>query len=236
LQGAIIAAGHGERLQKGGETLPKPLVQLGAHPLLVRQANAMLRVGADQVLAVVNSETARLIEAHKIELPERLRVVVRDTANSMESLFVLGESLARGSFLLATVDAVIPGPEFARFIRLATEMTAPGARPHFEGALGVVRWRGDKRPLFVCVEDDGMIAALGEDEAPTVTAGVYLLPTRVFDFVPNARRAHLAALRQFLAMLVGEGMRLGAIELAGVIDVDEAADLEAARARIEVPR
>jgi choline kinase len=236
LQGAIIAAGRGERLRKSGEALPKPLVQLGGQSLLVRQIYAMLRAGVDEVLAVVNSETARLIETQKVELPGRLKLFVRDTANSMESLFVLGEKLARGSFLLATVDAVIPEPEFARFVRLATEMTASGPARCFDGALALARWRGDKRPLFVRVGGDGAITALGDDQAPTVTAGVYLLPTRVFDFVASARKAHLAALRQFLAMLVGEGMRLGVVELADVIDVDETADLEAARARIELSR
>jgi hypothetical protein len=64
----------------------------------------------------------------------------------------------------------------------------------------------------------------------TVTAGVYLLPSRVFDFAQAARAAGLGALRQFLAMLIMDGMRFGAIELEGVIDVDEEADLDAARA------
>lgn len=236
MQGAIIAAGHGERLRKGGQAVPKPLVQLEGQTLLGRQAEAMLRVGVTEVLAVVNSETARLIEEQRVELPGRLKLFVRDTANSMESLFVLGENLERGSFLLATVDAVVPGLEFARFMRLAVEMTASGPKPRFAGALGVTGWRGDKRPLFVRVAGDGAISALGEDQGSIVTAGVYLLPTRVFEFVASARRARLSALRRFLAMLVGQGMRLGAVELAGVIDIDEAADLEAARASLQRSR
>ena len=47
-----------------------------------------------------------------------------------------------------------------------------------------------------------------------------------------ARRAGLDALRRFLAMLIERGMRLGAIEIEGSIDVDEAADLDAARLAI----
>jgi hypothetical protein len=37
-------------------------------------------------------------------------------------------------------------------------------------------------------------------------------------------------------MLIDHGMRLGAIELANVIDVDEASDLALARAALEVAR
>ncbi len=235
LPGTIIAAGRGERLRKGGENLPKPMVKLGGEPLLLRQARAMLRAGAASVAAVVNSETGVLIAAGSPEMPVELSLIVRDTANSMESLFALGENLAFPRFLLATVDAVIPDPEFARFVRLGLEMTGADRGPRFDGILGVVRWRGDRRPLFAEVTA-GTVTALGDGPAPTVTAGVYLLPTRIFGFADAARRAGLGALREFLGMLIEKGVRFGAVELSGVIDVDELADLEAARAKIEAPR
>jgi len=236
LQGAIIAAGRGERLRRNGEDIPKPLVRIGGETLLARQARAMMRVGAQEVLAIVNSETAEVIARDRIELPANLRLMVRDTANSMESLLALGEVLAPGSFLLATVDAIIADAEFAKFIEQARALiTKPEVRG-FDGILGVVKWRGDKRPLFAKIAADRAIIALGDDEAPLVTAGVYLLPTSIFAFADNARRAQLSALRRFLRMLIDKGIRLGAVELADVIDVDEAADLAAARVAVEVRR
>ena len=119
LQGAIIAAGRGERLRAEGEDIPKPLVRIGGETLLARQARAMTRVGAREVLAIVNSETAEVIARDRIELPANLRLMVRDTGNSMESLLALGEQLAPGNFLLATVDAIIADAEFAKFIEQA---------------------------------------------------------------------------------------------------------------------
>jgi len=65
-----------------------------------------------------------------------------------------------------------------------------------------------------------------------VTAGIYLFSTRIFAFGDKARSAGLDALRRYLALLIGEGMRIAGIELTGVIDVDEAADLDAARALV----
>jgi hypothetical protein len=47
----------------------------------------------------------------------------------------------------------------------------------FDGALGVVRWRGDSKPLFAEVAPDATITHLGDEQASTVTAGVYLLPS-----------------------------------------------------------
>ena len=236
LQGAIIAAGRGERLRSNGEEIPKPLVRIGGETLLARQARAMMRIGAREVLAIVNSETAEVIARDRIELPDKLRVMVRDTANSMESLLALGELLAPGNFLLATVDAIIPDAQFAKFIEQARALITKPEVGGFDGILGVVKWRGDKKPLFAKIAADREIVALGDDEVPMVTAGVYLLPTSIFAFADNARRAQLSALRRFLGMLIDNGIRLGAVELADVIDVDEAADLAAARVAVEVRR
>lgn len=236
LQGAIIAAGRGERLRRSGEEIPKPLVRIDGETLLTRQARAMTRVGAREVLAIVNSETAEVIARDRIEMPGNLRLIVRDTASSMESLLALGEVLAPGNFLLATVDAIIADTEFAKFIEQARALITKGQIHGFDGVLGVVKWRGDTKPLFAKIAPDREIVALGDDEASMVTAGVYLLPTSIFAFADDARRAQLSALRRFLAMLIDNRVRLGAVELANVIDVDEAADLAAARVAVEVRR
>jgi choline kinase len=236
LQGAVIAAGSGERLRKGGEDIPKPLVRIGGETLLIRQARAMMRVGVREVLAIVNSETAEVIARDRIELPEKLRLMVRDTANSMESLLALGEVLAPGNFLLATVDAIIADAEFTKFIEQAHALITKSEVRGFDGILGVVKWRGDTKPLFAEIAPDREIVALGDEQGHMVTAGVYLLPTSIFAFADDARRAQLSALRRFLAMLIDNKVRLGAVELADVIDVDEAADLAAARVALEVRR
>ncbi len=229
--GAILAAGRGERLRRSGaEPLPKPLVEVSGEPLLARQARAMLAAGACEVTAAINSETAAFLRSHKIALPPELKLIVRDTANSMETLFALGEAVAPGRLLLATVDAVVPPAEFSRFAREALARTATGASDGFDAMLALTRWRGDKRPLFAHVTEARLITELSERESALVTAGIYFLPTRVFALAARARALGLDALRRFLGLLIAEKVRLGAVEVAGVIDDDEPADLAAARA------
>jgi NDP-sugar pyrophosphorylase family protein len=230
LQGAIIAAGRGDRLRGAVGGLPKPLVELGGETMLVRQGCVLRAAGAESVVALVNSETARLIDDRAIRIPPWLRLRTRDTANSMESLFTLGEYL-RGSphFILATVDAVVSEDELADFAEGAVRMTS-AREARFQGALAVVRWRGDERPLFVGAAGDGAIANIGERRSDLVTAGFYFLPASIFDLEARARAERLDAMRKLLAMAVRNGMRLAAIELKTAIDVDEAADLVSARA------
>lgn len=229
LSGAIIAAGRGERLRRAVGGLPKPLVEVGGEVLLMRQVQAMLALGLEPVHAIVNSETARIMTARRINLPAAVDLVVRDTPNSMESLLTLGERLAPGRFVLSTVDVVIERDEFGRFVERACELTDPERPAHHEGALGVVKWRGDRHPLFADVAADGLIVGLNRTETECVTAGVYLFSTRIFDHAADARTRGLDAMRRFLAMLVEVGMRFAAVELAAAIDVDEGADLDAAR-------
>ncbi len=235
---AILAAGTGERLRAAAHGLPKPLVEVAGRTLLARQAEALLDAGANSVLAVVNSETAGLIRERAVKLPRELELVVRDTPNSMETLFAIGERLRAGRFLLATVDAIVPRPEFRRFAAEARELT-PGASG-FDGALAVVKWRGDRRPLFAAVAADGLIRGLGGSElgesggseTPLVTAGLYFFSTAIFRFVEPARASGLGAMREYLSYLIRAGMRLKAIEVSGAIDIDEAPDLAAARAML----
>lgn len=226
--GAIIAAGRGERLRSAVAGTPKPLVELNGEVMLLRQARMLRDAGAATVVALVNSETARFIDARRIEFPPWMTMRVRDTASSMESLFALGEDLrGAGHFILATVDSVTDAGELETFTIRAAQLTRSG---RFDGALAVVRWRGDRRPLFAAIDTDGAITALGELESPLVTAGFYWLPCTIFDLAPRARAAGLDAMRRLLSMAVRSGMRLAAIELASAIDVDESGDLNAARA------
>ena len=237
LQGAIIAAGRGDRLRVSTrDDIPKPLVKLGGEAMLSRQARALLAAGASSVVAVINSETARVANENEnrlaLELPPSMRLVVRDTANSMETMLALGDVLEPGWFLAATVDAVIPLVELVRFVNESRRKIEECRDKNLAGVLAVTRWRGEAKPLFADVTENGLIRQLGNRHTSMVTAGLYFLSTRVFDYAADARRAGLDALRRFLALLIERGMRLEAVEIEGSIDVDEASDLDAARLAI----
>jgi NDP-sugar pyrophosphorylase family protein len=227
LSGAILAAGRGQRLRPASGAIPKPLIELGGQPLLLRQIDLLIKTGASPIHVIVNSETRRLMHQRELRLPDGVEVIVGDTGNSMESLLRLGEHIAPGFFLLMTVDAILYAPDFGNFVTNATKITT-NPRLRLDGALGVVKWRGDANPLFAEITDDGVITALGQRQAPMVTAGVYLFSTAIFDHAAEARTRGLNAMRRFLGMLLEKGARFAALEVPLAIDVDEAADLRAA--------
>jgi choline kinase len=227
LSGAIIAAGRGERLRAASGGLPKPLVELGGKILLIRQIEALMRLGANPIHVIVNSETAALLDRRRVLLPDAVQLIVADTPNSMESLLTLGEKIMPGQFILSTVDAIVPEGKLCRFETQARSAIASGS---LDGALGVTRWSGEQRPLFVDVADDGTIKRFGDRAGTMITAGIYVFSTRIFAQASAARGLRLDALRRFLGLLTETGARFAAIEVTGTVDLDEPADLDRARA------
>src|SRR2546430_525591 len=219
LSGAILAAGYGQRLRGASGGVPKPLVDLGGQPLLLRQVDVLTETGASPIHVIVNSETPRLMLERQLHSPNCVDLVIADTPNSMESLLRLGEHIAPGVFLLMTVDAILYARDVLRFVTNATKIMAkPGLR--LSGALGVVQWRRDLNPLFVHIRADGVIGAFGEPQSPLVTAGVYLLSTGVFAHASEARTRGLNAMRGFLAFLLDKGIMFAALEVPRAIDID----------------
>jgi choline kinase len=231
LSGAILAAGHGQRLRRAGGGLPKPLVDLAGQPLLLRQIDLLVETGVNPIHVIVNSETDRLMSERDVRLPDGVELLIGDTANSMESLLKLGEHIAPGFFLLMTVDAVLYASDIRNFVTKATKLTARSRWP-LDGALGVVQWRGDANPLFAQIAADGVITAFGESQSQMVTAGVYLLSTAVFVHAAEARMRGLDAMRRFFTLLLDKGMRLAALEVTRAIDIDDTEDLRAAHEMI----
>jgi NDP-sugar pyrophosphorylase family protein len=230
MTGAIIAAGRGERLRNASAGLPKPLVELDGRPMLIRQIELMQRHGLQRVNIIINSETAGLIDKKQIVLPAGVDCCVKDTPSSMESLLALGARLQAASFLLATVDAVVTDGEFERFLNASrNRVTSKKSQGSLDGVLGMVEWRGDARPLFVNLASDGLITGFGGERGAVVTAGLYCFTPRIFEHAEEARSLKLNSLRQFLGLLIARQFRFAAVELTGVVDVDEAADLAAAQ-------
>ncbi len=232
VSGAIIAAGRGARLRAGAIGLPKPLVEIDGEPMLARQARMLTGAGASPIHVIVNSETAAIMRERGLELPPATHLIVRDTPHSLASLLALGEAIAPGRFLMTTVDAMAPPAEFDSFAARALALTDPAAGDALDGAMAVVRWRGDRRPLFAELASDGLITGFGDNRSAWVTAGLYLFNTRIFTMAEEALARGLDAMRRYLALLVDSGMKFAAIALDDVIDVDEAEDLDAARAML----
>ena len=123
--------------------------------------------------------------------------------------------------LVSTVDAWCAEPDFARFVD-AARRRAPEAT-----VLAVTPLVADEKPLWVDLDGEGRITALGGDSGPLVTAGLYLVSGRVRRTPPPPG---LGRLRDYLAWLHRAGEPLFGEVIPRVVDVDRAEDIALAEA------
>lgn len=227
LRAGILAAGRGDRLRDGAQTL-KPLVRVGGRPLIDRVLTSIGEAQPDEVVVIVN-EASIAVRDHVSagRWPFAVRWIVETTPSSMHSFLRVVETLAEagdpGPFLISTVDTVAPPGAYARFMK--------EAQRHAEAAvtLALTTTIDDDRPLLVSL-DGSRVAAIGDaaGAASYATAGYYSVRASVRGEAEAARRDGVGALRAFFTRLLAAGYRLDGIPSAESIDVDRPPDVQAA--------
>ena len=230
MKAGIIAAGLGERFRSAGIATPKPLVRVGGKTLLGRAIESAAAAGAEAVALIVNAESpevARYVRAERWAVPVEL--TVKTTPSSMESFLALEPQLRDSPFLLTTVDAITAKGTLAA---LAHAGLAAGPT----GTLAVTTFVDDEKPLCVRLGAEAKIVALGAEAAGSglVTSGAYFFFPVVYDHVGEARRRGLAALREFLGLLVEEGAPLYGFRAGDSVDVDRPEDVAVAEQFLKV--
>jgi NDP-sugar pyrophosphorylase family protein len=227
MKAALIAAGHGERLQEAGIRVPKPLVQIAGRPLIDYVLASVAATGITEMACIFN-EQFDAVEEHCRQNAHGLRldIVRRTTPSSMESLFTLAPFLLDERFLLLTVDAIF-GPQV-----LPDFLAAACQREDADGVLAVNDFIDDEKPLRVVLDGKGWITAIGAaaNGSPIITAGFYVFQPSIFAEIEAARRARFTALRQFLGHLLAQGYRLSGAMVPKTIDVDRPVDVATAEA------
>lgn len=225
MKAGIIAAGKGERLVRGGISVPKPLISIGGETLIARVIHAAANVKVSSVVCIVNDlnpAVANYLRSRSWPVP--LEIVVKTTPSSMESLFSLAPLLHEEPFLLFTVDAIFGFKTLKRFLAKACALNEA------KGVLALTQYIDDEKPLWVRMNRHHRIAVLGDAARPCryVTAGFYYFKPDVFTMTEVARKLSLNALRQFLVLLTESGYSLYGVPVSKTVDVDHPEDIEKA--------
>ena len=222
LQGGIIAAGDGSRLRRDGFAVPKPLVEVAGISLIEAVVRNFEAAGIAPLVVIVNERDAHCARRVRERFPHlAIRFIVKTTASSLESFREVTAAPERGPMLVSTVDAWCRPADFSRFAEAAMECP-PGS-----AVLAVTPLVADEKPLWVDLDADGRVGALGGATGAFVTAGMYLVPERVRRLTPPV---HLGRLREFLMWLHAKGQPMYAHVIPTVVDVDRAEDVALAEA------
>ena len=231
ITGGIIAAGEGSRLRRDGFTVPKPLVPVAGVPLIESVIQNFEAAGIGPLVIIVNEQERDCVARVRQRFPSlAVQFIVKTTASSLESFREVTGAAGPGRILVSTVDAWCRPADFARFAEAAAR------RPAGAVVLAVTPLVADENPLWVDLDGDGRVSALGGPRGDFVTAGMYLVPEAVRRIAPPLG---LGRLREFLQWLGREGHPLYGEIIPTVIDVDRAEDValaeSLARARTVSP-
>lgn len=224
---AIIAAGEGSRLAQEGVARPKPLVDLGGEPMILRLFNIFCRCNAESISVIINDfmpEVKTFLDSVSLDVP--LNVVIKSTPSSMHSFWELSKVMKPGKFCLTTVDTIFREEDFARYI------AAFEADDKHDGLWAVTPFIEDEKPLYVDVDRRMNIKAFCDkpfDGAKYVSGGVYAMSDKAFPVLNQCIEAGVSRMRNFQRALIEAGMKLKAFSIDKIIDVDHASDIEVAQ-------
>ena len=218
MKAGIIAAGDGLRL-RSVHPGPKPLIPIAGKPLCHWVVSSLAAAGAESVTLLLNTKGRAVRESLERAFPAiAWRFLEKDTATSWESFRLVARTLAEDadSFVMSTVDALIPASEVARF---ASEAAASGAA----AALALTSFIDDEKPLWAELSGS-RVRALGEEAhvRTFATSGLYFLKAPTARRMPEA--SAFPSLRGYLSSLVSEGEVAGVV-LSKTLDVDRAEDI-----------
>ncbi len=232
MKGGIIAAGEGSRFKKAGINIPKPLIKVGDKTLLDWQITTLKSAGVESIAIIVNEQEGdqvlKYIHSKNYGLP--LETIVRSTPSSMHSFLALGPLLADSRAIICTVDTISIGQEmkdFANFFR---------TQPDIELLLAYTDYVDDEKPLRIAIDQKQIVTALGPDadNSPYVTAGIYGVSPRVFNFEQEVLSLGMHKLRYFLGHLLKNHLISKGYLFNKAIDVDRPSDLEEAQNEVSV--
>ena len=229
----VLAGGEGSRLVAAGVGKPKPLVEIGGKPLIVRLVEELTALGCPRITCMVRDGFAgaardRLRAAGFAVGDGGTPVDVRpcSTSSSLHTLALGLDAVEEGPVFCAMVDTMMPRDDWRRVYRAVQDDLAAGAA----AVLAITPFIDDEAPLHVGVDPAGRVTGLGDApfDPARVTGGAYGFAPSMRSAAHDAVRAGRSRLRVFLRSIVAQGLRVTSVEIARILDLDRPHDLVAA--------
>lgn len=234
MHGLILAGGEGSRLSAEGIATPKPLLEIGGEPLVVRLLDMLVELGCETLTCMVRADFGavfRVLEGRRFARPLRIEPCL--TPSSLHTLVAGFARVAPGPVFCTMVDSVMPASDWHAVYGGAERTLSGGA----DAVLAVTPFVDDESPLYVRTDAAGLVLGLSDDPLvpPCVTGGVYAFSEPARGLAREAVDRGIERTRGFLKDLVARGRRVASVTVSRIIDVDHMADLRLANAWLGSP-
>lgn len=228
----LLAAGRGARLGPLTAQTPKPLLEIGGQPIIIRILRGLVAAGITEI-AIVTGYLGAQIESRVAggeAFGARVRWFRQERLDGTSGALSLARSTVEGqSFLFAWGDIVVDPQNYARVLHAASDC---------DGALAVNRVPDPAQGGAVYVDDAGFVTRLVEKPAPGASttcwnnSGIGVLPPAIWPAIdrlsPSPRGER--ELPQAVQSIIAAGRRLRAVPIDGPwFDIGTPESLDAAR-------
>lgn len=223
---AIIAAGEGQRLKKGGFKRAKPLLPILGVPMIERLINVLTDQGAASVHIIINESNNELrdyLKSTMFKIPVHL--LVKNTPSSLHSFVALQQAFPHWeSCCLTTTDTVFSPETFGQYID-------EFEKGDMDGLFAVTPFVDDESPLYVTTDTDNRIVCFSDKrypEASFVSGGIYCLRKKAMIAAESSLAAGNSRMRNYQRYLIDQGFCIKAYPFSKIIDVDHLRDRDLA--------
>lgn len=190
MQGIILAAGKGKRLQPVTPHRTKAMAPVAGKPMVERVVDTLVTQGIDQFVFLISPEDDKIVSYFTHNRPElAIRFVVQAERLGMGHALGLAAPFIEGDFLLSACDNLVPAAHIH-------ELMATHARCEAQATLSLMAIDRAKASSTGIVDwQDGWIRQIVEKPAPADAPSnisslpLYLFRPTILEFLPTLQRS-----------------------------------------------
>jgi mannose-1-phosphate guanylyltransferase len=187
MQALILAGGKGTRLRPLTENLPKPIVPIGNEPFLLRQIQSLKNAGVTDIILSTGYQPLAIERAlgDGSDYGVKLKYLVEPTPLGTAGAYKFAERFLHTSTIVLNGDILTDinlkevAAQHRRYNSTATIVLTPVDNP---AAYGLVETDTENRVIRFLEKPKA--EDLAKIKINTINAGIYVLETRVLDYIP----------------------------------------------------
>jgi NDP-sugar pyrophosphorylase family protein len=188
MQGVILAAGHGSRLQPITLTRSKAMVPILGRPIVERVMQDLIANGVDDIVVVVSPDDRYITHyfRHESKIEADLRFVYQPQRLGMANALSCAAPLLSDDFVLSACDNLISAEHVGKMIEVWHTSPRPNA------VLTLMPVEQERLGSVGIVEMDGpwitrIVEKPRSEEAPSDISSLplYCLSSRILDYLPE---------------------------------------------------
>ncbi len=192
LQGVILAAGKGKRLQPVTPARTKAMAPVAGKPIVARVLDLLVQTGVQEIILLVSPDDSDIVPYFEQHTPPGVQItfVVQHERLGMAHALGLVAPHLHGDFIMSACDNLVPPEHLAAMVTTHRQMQANATLSLMEidiaesASTGIVEWQDAVHRLIRRIVEKPQ-----PHEAPSNVSSLplYVFSAKILDFLPEVK-------------------------------------------------